>query len=123
MPKLVNQLHMHSQRDLSLRGKILLTKTFGVPKIIHPITITNIDDSLIKVVQGELNIYLWAYKPQKVKHNVLIGNIKQGGLGAIDVKSKCKALRLPGLQRIIVGNGWNDIIIEYWNRWVELFSY
>ena len=43
IPKLVNQLHMHSERDLSLCGKILLTKTFGVSKIIHPITITDID--------------------------------------------------------------------------------
>ena len=104
---------MHSQRDLSLCRKILLTKLFGESKIIHPIAITDIDESLIKVVPSELNKYIWAYKPHKVKHNVLIGNIKQGGLGAIDMESKCKALKLPWLQRIINGNGWNDIINEY----------
>ena len=113
IPKLVNQLHMHSQRDLSLYGKILLTKTFGISKIIHSIAITDIDESLIKVVPSEFNKYIWTYKPPKVKHNVIIGNINQGGLGAIDMESKCKALRLPWLQRIINGNGWNDIINEY----------
>ena len=46
---------MHSQRDLSLCGKKILTTTFGESKIIHPISITDIDGSLIKVVQMEVN--------------------------------------------------------------------
>ena len=113
IPKLINQLHIHSQRDLSLCGKILLTKTFGISKLIHPISIIVLSRDLSNKIQTELNKFIWAYKPPKVKHTVIMGSTFQSGLGSIDVKSKYKALRIPWIQRIINGKGWNDIIIEY----------
>ena len=42
-----------------------------------------------------------------------MGSIKQSGLESVDVKSKCKALRIPWAARIIQGKGWNDIVLEY----------
>ena len=113
IPKLINQLHMHSQRDLSLCGKILLTKTFGISKFIHPLSITVLNKDILEKIQTELNKFIWAYKPPKVKHTVIMGSTCQSGLGSIDVKSKYKALRIPWIQRIIHGKGWNDIILEY----------
>ena len=72
---------------------------------------TNI--SFMNKLQSEINRFVWGYKPTKVKHTVMIGNIKQNGLNSVDMKIKNKALRLPWLYRIINGNGWNDIIKEY----------
>ena len=43
----------------------------------------------------------------------MIGSLCQSGLGSIDEKSKYKALRIPLIQRIIQGKGWNDVITEY----------
>ena len=113
IPKLVHQLHMNSQRGLSLCGKILLTKTFGISKFIHPMSIIDLNKPLSENIQAELNKYVWSYKPAKVKHTVLMGSIKQSGLGSVDIKSKCKALRIPWVARIIQGKGWNDIVLEY----------
>ena len=58
-------------------------------------------------------MYIWSYKPAKCKHTVLVGNINQSGLGAIDVDCKNKAPSLPWVYRIIKGKGWDDIISEY----------
>ena len=113
IPKLINQLHIHSQRDLSLCGKILLTKTFGVSKLIHPISITTLNKDLLSKIQTELNKYIWSYKPPKVKHAVMMGGLSQSGLGPIDIECKKKSLRIPWIQRILQGKGWNDIIQEY----------
>ena len=113
IPKLINQLHMHSQRDLSLCGKILLTKTFGISKLIHPISITVSSKDVLDKIQTELNRFIWGYKPPKVKHTVIMGTTNQSGLGSIDVMSKYKALRIPWIHRIIQGKGWNDIILQY----------
>ena len=66
-----------------------------------------------KSLQIDLNRYIWSYKPSKVKHLALIGNTNEGGLSSIDVESKCEALRLTWIGRILTGIGWNDIIIEY----------
>ena len=113
VPKLIAQLHINSQRNLSLCGKILLTKTFGISKLIHPMSIIDIDKGLLVKVQSELNKYIWSYKPPKVKHTVLMGNLDQSGLKSIDIESKYKALRIAWIKRIISGEGWNDIILEY----------
>ena len=79
IPKLINQLHIQSQRNLSLCGKILLTKTFGISKFIHQMSITDPSKEVIEKIQCELNKYIWSYKPAKVKHTVLVGNISQSG--------------------------------------------
>ena len=113
IPKLINQLHIHSQRDLSLCGKILLTKTFGISKLIHPMSITTLNKDVLSRIQTELNKYIWSYKTPKVKHTVMMGDLSQSGLGSIDVECKKKSLRMPWLQRILQGKGWNDIIQEY----------
>ena len=54
-----------------------------------------------------------AYKPPKVKHTVIMGTPSQSGLRFTDVKSKYKALRIPWIQRIIQGKGWNDFIVKF----------
>ena len=113
IPKLINQLYIHSQRDLSLCGKILLTKTFGISKFIHPLAITDSSKLVLDKIQTEINKFIWSYKPPKVKHTVITGSTWQSGLGSIDVKSKYKALKMPWIHRIIQGKGWNDIILEY----------
>ena len=64
-------------------------------------------------MQSEINRFIWGFKPAKVKHTVMIGNIKQNGLNSVDIKIKNKALRLPWIYRIINGNGWNDVIQGY----------
>ena len=112
IPKLVKQLNIHSQRDLSLCGKILLTKSLGISKLIHPISITVASRELLNKIQTELNKFIWTYKPPKVKHTVIMGTPSQSGLGSIDVKSKYKSLKIPWIQRIIQGKGWNDHILR-----------
>ena len=113
IPKLITQLHIHSQRKLSLCGRILLTKTFGILKSIHPLSIIEIYKVLLDKVQTELNKYIWPYKPPRVKHTVLTGSLDQSGLESIDIESKHKALQMPWIHRIINGKGWNDVVNEY----------
>ena len=113
LPTITNLLQMYSQRDLSVCGKILITKTFGISKILHQLSIIDVNKSFLDRLQSELNKYIWGYKPAKVKHHVLIGENIQGGLKSIDIKSKYKALRLSWVVRILNGNGWNDIIRYY----------
>ena len=107
------QLQMYSSRDLSSCGRILITKTFEISKLLDILSILDSDREFQKSLQIDLNRYIWSYKPSKVKHLALIGSTNEGGLSSIDVESKCKALRLTWIGRILTGIGWNDIITEY----------
>ena len=80
--------------------------------MLHPLSILETDQEFLKTLQTDRNRYIWSYKPPKVKHLVLIGNTNEGGLNSIDVESKCKALRLAWIGRILNGIGWNDITTE-----------
>ena len=98
-------MHIYSQRDLSIGGKILITKTFGISKLFHALSIVESNKTFLAKIQSEYNRYIWGYKPSKVKHNVLIGTYEHGGLASIDIESKYQALRLPWLERILNGKG------------------
>ena len=112
IPKMIKQLHMHSSRNLSLCGKILLTKTIGISKFIHPMSIIDMSDDTIKNIQSQLNQFIWSYKPAKVKHKVMIGDIDEAGLRSIDVECKRKALIVTWFMRFMNGRGWQDVINE-----------
>ena len=49
LPTITNLLQMYSQRDLSVCGKILITKTFGISKILHQLSIIDVNKSLLDV--------------------------------------------------------------------------
>ena len=100
LPKIKGNFYIYSCRDISLCGRILITKTFGVSKIIYPLTSTEIDKKHISTFQTEFNKYIWGYKPVKVKHRALIGDLKQGGLKSLDIEANMKSLRLRGCIRI-----------------------
>ena len=113
IPKIEQQFHVNSQRDLSICGRILVTKTLGFSKIIYPLSTQDINLNLQNKIQSTFNRYIWNYKPSKVKHSVLAGDYIQGGMRSLDIQSQCKALRLTWLKRILNGEGWNDIVNEY----------
>ena len=86
---------IHSQRNISICGKILFTNTIGISKFIYPLSSTDIDKRYTKILKTEFNKYIWGYKPAKVKNNGLIGArtyYEQGGLKLIDIASNVKAL-------------------------------
>ena len=113
LPKIKENVYIYSCRNISLCRRILVTKTFGVSRIIYPLTSMEIDKKCLNIFQTEFNKYILGYKPAKVKHSALIRDLKQGGLKALDIEANMKALRLAWLHRIINGDGWNEIINTY----------
>ena len=64
-------------------------------------------------IQSTFDRYIWNYKPAKGKHGVLAGDNIHGGMRFLDIQLQCKALRLAWFERILNGEGWNDIVNEY----------
>ena len=99
-----------SQRRLSLLGKILVTKTHAVAKIVHVMSITTMSKDQLTALQRLLTRFIWSKKPPKVKHSVMIAPQNEGGIKALDVVSQYKALRLPWIWRLIRSSNWNATI-------------
>ena len=43
-------------------------------------SIVDMSDETVKKIQSQLNQYIWSYKPAKVKHTILVGDINEAGL-------------------------------------------
>ena len=49
-------------------------------------------------------------KAAKINHATLIGQIRQGGLNAIDINSMSQSLLLSSLQRLWIHNNWYNYV-------------
>jgi hypothetical protein len=73
-----------SSRNLSMKGKLTIIKSLLIPKLVYPCTILNTPNTLIKEVDNILTKFLWNWKQPKIRKDVLIRTISNGGL-----KSPC----------------------------------
>ena len=53
IPKMKTQLQMYSSRDLSICGRILITKTFGISRLLHLLSILESDREFQKSLQTD----------------------------------------------------------------------
>lgn len=112
--KMKCKLQIWSKRDLSLSGRVLISKSHGVSNIIYSLSMTDAENSVIADAQKELNAFLWNYKPPKVKHTVMISD--EAGLKSLDVESQAKALRIPWIYRILNNTGWADYAQMFYEK-------
>jgi exonuclease III len=101
--KLERQLNIWRQRNLTLEGKILIVKTFGLSQIVYALQSTEIEDTEIKQIEHLVFGFIWNSKSNsaraadKIKRKILMDNRDNGGLkapniGALNLGIKLKSL-------------------------------
>lgn len=103
-------LETWKQRQLTLFGKITILKTLAVPKITHTATNCPAPEGITQKLSRLFHNFLWG-KKDRIKRNVLIASIENGGLGMIDVESYILSLKACWVTRILDTNhtasSWN----------------
>jgi hypothetical protein len=103
--KLSKQLNIWRQRNLTLQGKILIVKTFGLSQLIYSLQSTHIDQKELKEIDDHIYRFIWNTKSSsakithKIKRGVLISNYSNGGLNAPDIYSINEAIKYKHLIR------------------------
>jgi len=146
--KLERQLTIWRQRNLTLQGKILIVKTFGISQLIYAMQATTITNKDIKSIDNIIYKFIWNIKPSsnrvsgKIRREILQQNTLNGGLNApnirdIDISLKYKHLlrctvnehKVSELTRNILNLEQNDSILTagdttinspYINRGMEM---
>ena len=108
--KMKKNYNIWSSRSLSLSGKILVSKTFGMSNFVYGMTMSEPTDDDLTLAQTETNKFIWGYKPAKIKHKTLIAKHEFGGLKAIDFRIMHQSLVLTWLSRLWDFKHWNNII-------------
>jgi len=107
--KLEIQLKRWMCRNLTLEGKILIIKTYGLSQLIYNLQCYEIIERDIKVVERLIFKFIWCKEWAKTKWNerirrrVLKNEYEEGGLKAPDIECLNKALKLRQVIRASKG--------------------
>lgn len=99
--KCSNFLNNWSQRDLSILGRILLTKTESISRLIYPAYSIGVPNSAIKSI-NQINFnFIWKRKTHYIRQGNLIKSYEEGGLQAIDFDSLNGTLKINWLRSFV----------------------
>ena len=85
--KLKQQINIWKQRNLSLIGKVLILKTFGISQFIYLAGLLPFPTCKMKEINQIMYEFVWNGKTDKVKRNVLIQDYCHGGIKMPDIAS------------------------------------
>ena len=114
-------LNLWKMRNLTLIGKILITKSLAIPKLIYQAQVLPFPVELIKEVEKDINIFIWNNEKPKVKSTVSSQKINKGGLKVPKFEVQVKSLRLGWVKRIFTNiNSKLRSIIQFYLHDIKL---
>ena len=87
-------LHVWSQRDLSIFGRINIVKTIALSKLIFICSVMDTPKDFNKELNKITFDFIWNHKPAKIKKTTLLKQKKAGGLDMKDFSLFDNALKL-----------------------------
>ena len=109
--KLQKLFNIWSQRDISLYGRILITKTLGLSKLIYSSACVQTPARVSDIVNKLVVNFIWNGKKPKIKRDTLIGPKDKGGLELPDYEIVTKSLQCAWVKRMKEGirKQWMEI--------------
>jgi exonuclease III len=108
--KMMRQLNIWRQRNLTLQGKILIVKTFALSQLIYSIQCTHIRKKELTLIENKIYKFIWNIKQSstkisgKIKREILKGTKENGGLNAPDISIINNAIKYKFLLRCDTNN-------------------
>jgi exonuclease III len=108
--KLEGNLKKWMVRNLSLEGKILIVKTFGLSQMIYNLQCYQILKSDLIRIERLIFKFLWSKKwkeqrpIERIKRSILKNNVESGGLNAPDIECLDRSLKLKQFLRSNTSN-------------------
>ena len=69
--KIKNKCDRWLMRDLTLKGRVLLSKTEGLSRVIYPAKVLDVSKPFIKKIDSTIFNFLWKNKPHYLNKNTL----------------------------------------------------
>ena len=101
--KIKNLLNMWKGRNLTIKGKITILRSYALPLIIYPASVLYTPPNIIKEVDNLFFDFVWP-KKHHVKKKVLCQQIEAGGLKMPNIENMIKAIKLTWIKRLLYKN-------------------
>ena len=109
-----NILNMWSSRGLSLKGRVTILKSLAIPKLLYPMSVLPIPTAVVEIVDKMIVDFIWNKRKPKIKKDVIIQNIENGGIKAPHFATMVEANRLSWIKRLTNNTNakWKAILCD-----------
>ena len=102
--KLQNMCKLWTMRDLTIYGKVLITKSLLISQLVYKLSILPTPKlEYLKEVNNIINKFVWNGKPPKIAKKILMLPLDKGGVKYSDISIQERALKIAWVKRIIEG--------------------
>ena len=117
-------LETWKRRDLTLFGKITIIKSLCLSKLNNILLNCEHDDENLKYINRLFYNFIWG-KRDRIKRNVLINSIEDGGVNMVNIESHCESLNAGWMKRIIYDEecSWNfmaKLNLQYFGKCYQI---
>uniref|UniRef100_A0A8C6SMB2 Reverse transcriptase domain-containing protein n=1 Tax=Neogobius melanostomus TaxID=47308 RepID=A0A8C6SMB2_9GOBI len=92
------------QRDLTLYGRVLLSKAEGLSRFVYPLLSLYVDERISKEINTLFLNFIWKNKPHKLKKAVLSNAKAEGGLEILEFSDTVNTFRINWLKRCLANS-------------------
>ena len=104
-------INMWSSRNLSIKGRIAVLRSLVLPQILYPASVLYVPDWVTEDVDSLFFKYIWPSKTH-VKREVIIKEIRKGGLKMPLFSTFLKALKCTWVKRLVNRSDSRNLIID-----------
>ena len=109
------KLKRWKSRNLSLKGKTTILKTYGISKLVYLATLLPKPPShIVSTINQIIFNFIWDGKRDKIKRDVMINNYDEGGLNIPDFSIVCKTQQITWVKRIVLAENnksqWGSLV-------------
>ena len=109
-----NSVRSATGREMTALQRILFCNAFVVSKIVYISKVIPIDSKILKKCQRIMYRFVWGSKIEKLKQEEMYADIKEGGMGFVNISCKSKALFLESLIKTMCQESPIQRVVNYW---------
>ena len=106
-------LNIWAQRNLSLKGKVSVLRTFILPQILYIVSSLYTPEWVVTEVENMFFEFLWSNKKAHVKKSVVINEVSNGGLKMPLFSAIVKSIKVMWIKRILSKEGIRHDLIKH----------
>ena len=109
--KVQKRLNSWLQRDLSIRGRILLTKAEGISRLTYAALSLNVNKQTAESVDNMLYKFVWRNRIHYIRKSVLRNSYEHGGMNFLDFSTLNNTFKINWIKQFLKNpsSTWNFI--------------
>ena len=108
-----NLINSWKQRQLSIKGKIIIIKSLIIPKITLSLSLIPLDKQTCFTLKRLLFKFIWK-TTERIKRKTLIGDYQDGGMKMVDIELYEKSLKASWIQKLFGKQNYVNPIAKYY---------